>query len=349
MWQLDNHTPFAADRSWIRNPEGLEIWVVAVKATYDILPDSDTRIAAEQVPVHAGPCLDPEGRYLLYETDLGPAKAATDILLNGQAHSPTGEAVSELAIAFRVDGMIRKAMVFGDRLWQRGMLGTRAGKPEPFVSMPLTYARAWGGDDQDLVGASGNPAGCGILKPPDGEPWRMPNIEDFDRRLHTPHERVPVAGFGPVPPHWPGRRRYAGTYDEAWLEIRAPLLPVDLDPRHWQVAPPEQQFEGHLRGGEPVVLMNLTPAGFCPDSRLMFHLPKLSLGFETRFYDGSMERSRPRIHSLTLEPDYPRLSIVYHMTLPCHPKVNLLDRTVVTLKQRPLDRPAPSRHEELQV
>jgi hypothetical protein len=346
VWQLDNRTPFPAERSWIRDQAGTEIWVVAVKATYDILPDGSTRIAKDQVPVHAGPCLDPQGRYLLHETDLGPPKIATDVLLQGQAHSPTGRPVSELDIGFRVGEMTRLARVFGNRVWQRGLLGASPGDPEPFVSMPLTYTHAWGGDDQDEPKASGNPAGCGIIKPPDDSPWRMPNVEDYKQRLRSPRDKVPVAGFGPVPSHWPWRRQYAGSYDEAWFENHHPLLPQDLDPRHWQIAPPEQQVKGHLRGGEPVVLMNLTRAGFCPDSRLSFQLPRLGLGFETRFYDGNKQRSRSQIHTLIMEPDYPRLSLVHHMSLPCHPKVNLLERTLVSVKQRPLDRSATTSGEE---
>jgi hypothetical protein len=33
-----------------------------------------------------------------------------------------------------------------------------------------------------------------------------------------------------------------------------------------------------------------------------------------------------------LEPDYPRVSLVWHTALPCHFKPNKLERTIVTLK-----------------
>ena len=35
---------------------------------------------------------------------------------------------------------------------------------------------------------------------------------------------------------------------------------------------------------------------------------------------------------MILEPDFPRVSLVWHSALPCHFKVQKLERTVVTLK-----------------
>jgi len=57
------------------------------------------------------------------------------------------------------------------------------------------------------------------------------------------------------------------------------------------------------------------------------------LGFETRFYDGSREPHKTRkLHTVILEPDFPRVSLVWHTALPCHFKVQKLERTIVTLK-----------------
>ncbi len=336
MWSLVNRTAYAADRGWIRDRHGAEIWIVAVKATYDISADGTLRPSAEQVPVFGGPMKDEASSELLYETDLGPAKSGTDVILIGNAHSPTGAPVTELPVAFRIGSLARTAMVYGDRVWRQGFVGNSPGRPEPFVRMPLTYSRAFGGDDPTDAKATGNLIGRGILRPQDGQ-FEMPNLEDFHQRLGNPAERPPVAGFGPVPDHWPWRLRHAGTYDAHWFDHVRPLLPQDVDERSWRIAPPAQQLSSPLRGGEGVVMLNLTRPGFCPRSRLQFELPRLSLGFETRFYDGSMEQSRSAIHTVILEPEGPRISVVHHMSLPCHPKVNLLDRTIITEKRRPLD------------
>jgi hypothetical protein len=51
MWQVDNRTPFAAERGWVRDRNGAEIWLVAVKATFDIKPDGSTEVSEEQSPV----------------------------------------------------------------------------------------------------------------------------------------------------------------------------------------------------------------------------------------------------------------------------------------------------------
>jgi hypothetical protein len=109
------------------------------------------------------------------------------------------------------------------------------------------------------------------------------------------------------------------------------LLAEDMDERWFQSTPADQQAPQFLRGGEPVLLLNLTPGG-----TLRFALPRLYLGFETRFYDGSREIHRKRaLHTVILEADHesgPRVSLVWHSALPCHFKVQKLERTVITLK-----------------
>ena len=97
------------------------------------------------------------------------------------------------------------------------------------------------------------------------------------------------------------------------------------------------------------MLQGITPAGFAPKGVYRSRLPKLTLGFTTRFYDGSTQPSHSVIHSVILQPDGlegsgPLVSVVHHMALPCHAKVNQLDRTLITEKQRPLDRAAESAH-----
>ena len=347
MWALDNRTPFAADSGWIRDGDGAEVWIVAVKATYDILPDGSTRVAAEQVPVHSGPVPHGDLRSLRYDADLGLPKPATDILLNGHAHAQGALPVEELHVGFRVGTMKRLAKVSGDRYWQRGMLFSSPSKPVPFLRMPLVYERAFGGDALDAKHSSGNPLGRGIQPDTEGRVW-LPNIEALDEPIRSPGDRPEPLGFGPIPCHWPQRRQFAGTYDETWFEHRRPLPPQNLDPRHWQLAPAAQQVAGHLRGGEDVVLVNLTPPGYAADGKLAFTLPKLTLAFQTYFTDGSSVASRSVIHSLILEPDHPRVSVVHHMALPCHAQVNRLDKTRILQKQRPLDRPPGPVHADLE-
>lgn len=339
MWQLDNRTPYAADRTWIRDADGAEVWIVAVKASYELLPGGDTRVAAIQAPVNSGLVLHEDGSSPLYETDLGPPKSATDVWLVGHAHSQTGKPIASMRIGFAVGPVLRQVQVFGDREWL-GFGRSGASDPKPFVRMPLTWARALGGEGPDCK--TGNPVGCGIVKQADGR-HRLPNLEHPSRPSGSLLASATTQGVGPIARHWPMRRQYAGTYDAAWQRSRAPLQAADLDPRHWQVAPAAQQVPGRLKGGEAIALQGITPAGFAPDGIYCTTLPKLTLGFKTRFFDGSMVTTRSVIHNVIMLPDGlqgsgPLISVVHHMALPCHAKVNKLERTIITEKLRPLDR-----------
>lgn len=338
MWALDNRTPFAADSGWIRDINGAEVWVVAVKASYDIQPDGTTRVAAEQTPVFSGPIPHENSHSLRYDTDLGPPKPATDILVNGHAYAQDSQPVAELLAGFRIGPITRLAKISGDRYWQHGTQPDSPSEATPFLRMPLIAERAFGGRALDTEHGNNNPLGRGIHPDAEGYVW-LPNIEAFDQLISSPSDAPAPFCVGPIPSHWPQRSQYAGTYDEAWFEHRRPLPPQDVDARHWQLAPEAQQVIGHLRGGEEVILVNLTPPDFVANGRLAFRLPKLSLAFQTYFLDGSMITSRAVIHSVILEPDYPRVSIVHHMALPCHDRVNRLDKTRILQKQRPLDLP----------
>lgn len=129
--------------------------------------------------------------------------------------------------------------------------------------------------------------------------------------------------------YWQPRVQFAGTYDEKWMQERQPLLPEDFDDRFFQAAPEDQQAPAFLRGGESVVLFQMTPHG-----DLRFQLPRVFPGFQTIFRDGTRARHTDRkLHSVILEPDYPRVSVVWHSALPCHFKVHKLDRTIVTTKE----------------
>lgn len=104
-------------------------------------------------------------------------------------------------------------------------------------------------------------------------------------------------------------------------------MPRDFDERYFQCAPEDQQTASFLRGGESVELFNLTPEGF-----LSFRLPRLALGLRTRFSDDTVTH-RPDLHTVILEPDYPRVSLVWHAALPCHGRRHQLKGTTIYQKK----------------
>ena len=200
--------------------------------------------------------------------------------------------------------------------------------------MPLIYERAFGGVDQksrtpDKDWEWRNPVGTGFaVSGGNAAGLGLPNLEDPKHLIGSWSDRPAPAGFGAISSHWQPRVALAGTYDDQWMKTRQPLLAEDMDDRFYQCAPVDQQAPEFLRGGESVVLHRLTASG-----SLRFALPKLYLGFETRFYDGSRElHKNRRLHTVILEPDFPRVSLVWHSALPCHFKVQKLERTIVTLK-----------------
>jgi len=332
MWVVDNETPFAAERGWVRDRTGAEIWLVAVKCTFDIKPDGSTEPAADQAPVLRIPEYhgDPGLSSVKYDADLVLTKTTTDVLVIGHAWAPGGRPVTELEVGFRVGPVQKVLRVTGDRTWTASGVSSAA----PFVRMPLVYERAFGGVDRESKNSDRdwdwrNPVGTGYAVARDHLAGvALPNVEYPSEIMNSWKDRPRPAGFGAIGGHWQPRVGLAGTYGDAWLKERQPLLPDDFDDRFFQCAPNDQQTPHFLRGGEPVVLHRLTPSG-----DLRFALPKVFLGFETHFYDGSREiHADRRLHTVILEPDYPRVSLVWHTALPCHFRVHKLQRTIVTLK-----------------
>ncbi|MET3442199.1 hypothetical protein ABIC94_002983 [Variovorax paradoxus] len=335
MWQLDNRTPYAAERTWVRDRNGAEIWLVAVKCSFDISPEGETSVAAEQPPVAQAPVFVDEAApqpSLLYEMDLVRTKLTTDVLLIGQAHAPGGVPVTQLDVGLRVGPVAKRLRVTGDRVW----LGGVPSEPEPFSAMPLVWERAYGGVDPWTRDAPlpqfdvRNPVGTGfVTEAAHAEGVRLPNIEYPDQCVQTWSDRPEPAGFGPLCNHWQPRAGFAGTYGEAWQRDRLPLLPVDFDDRHYQCASVDQQAPQFLAGDEPVLMVHLAPQ---PEIR--FTLPRVLLGLETFFSDDTQVlHERPHLHTVILEPEAMRVSLVWHSALPCHPKVHKLLKTRIVEKR----------------
>ena len=337
MWVLNNNTPFAAERCWVRDKDGAEVWLVAVRGTFTIKPNGELELADEQVPVCMAPQFvgDPTESSLLYDSDLHHKKSRTDVILHGHAYAPQGEPVTQLDVRLKVANIDKTLRVFGDRIWEESLLGLRLSRPKPFTTMPLTYERAFGGTDliEDVAKYRGweprNPIGAGFAmrkKHLIGTP--APNIEYANYLVAGWKDRPDPVGFGPIPGHWSPRVELAGTYDEKWEKERQPLLPEDFDEQFYQCAPHDQQLP-FLKGGELVELHNLTPDGL-----LRFQLPRVTLGFETLFDNGDRDVHRSSLHTVILEPDVPRVMMVWHTHLPCHHKVLKLQTTRIHLKRR---------------
>src|SRR5262245_48236524 len=101
MLQLDNRTPYAADRTIVMDKTGEKSWVVAVKATYQVRMDGTTELAEKQNPPlyspdHIG---EPGKSSIRHEADLIPTKPATDVLVNGHAYAPAGRPTQSVDVS----------------------------------------------------------------------------------------------------------------------------------------------------------------------------------------------------------------------------------------------------------
>jgi hypothetical protein len=335
MWRVNNQTPFLAGKTWSQDKDGAPRWVVCVKATFDIHADGKVRLAGEQME----PLILPKYRgnagmsSLEYEADLVAPKPTTDILLNGSAYAPNGRASNDFLMSLSVGPLRKTLRVRGDRSWEKGAFGWRPSKASAVLSVPVTYERAFGGfDDRDPDPRNQridlrNPVGVGVAHSGSSVAGRaLPNFEYPDGRI----DKTGPAGFGPVDGHWSPRRELSGTYDEAWERSRKPLLPDDWDDRSLLCSPPDQRLDNHLRGGEAVELLNLTPNGL-----LKFTLPRINLTFSTRI-DGKTQEHRSQLATVLIEPDHPRVILVWCTSVSCRHGIDYLEETLI--RQKPVIR-----------
>lgn len=339
MWTVGNLTPFAAGSTAVIDKHGVRHWIVAVKATFSILPDGSTEVADEQpepllAPEYLG---DPGSSSLRYEADLIDEKPGTDVVVLGSAHAPGGKPCTKMNVGLRLGSMQKSLTVFGDRVYERNIAGQPTpSAPMPFLEMPIVYERAYGGFDQADPNPQRqkmffpNPVGTGVAAKASrllGQ--AVANIEFPDGQVRN--DAAP--GFGPLCSFWDPRRKHQGTYNGAWVEKQKPLLPLDYDPRVNMSAPVDQQIEPHLRpSGVDVMLVGFTPTG-----RLGFRLPDPYFGFRTHF--GSYSKRPPvehraKLHTVIIEPDHPRVSLVWHTRLSCGNAIDDIDQTTVEEKRR---------------
>jgi hypothetical protein len=300
--------------------DGRELVVVIVKATFIMpLDDQAPQLAEEQVPLTDSDRFSGEPGYSapVHEVDYAHRKPMCDVLLNGTAYAPRGTAVTRLSVSLQVGAMVKTFAVVGDRVWRKSILGPRASEPQRFDAMPISYDNAFGGVDASRADSgtmktfAENPVGRGYSYFHDDIDERpLPNTEEPDRPVSDPRGPYRPMAFGPIGRNWLPRVGYAGTYDDGWLEHKAPFWPDDFDDRYFQAAAPDQQIP-HVRGQEEVVLRNLTPDGF-----LAFRLPTLAMPVWFIPHRGKDIRLDAQVDTIVLEPDEGRFTLSCRAALP---------------------------------
>lgn len=314
MLQLRNRTRFAATLLPLPNPAGHDSLYAIVKGTFSLGPKPT--LAEEQLPVqyqdaYAG---EPGKSSVTVPSDAVPVKPGTDVLVRGHAYPEGGRKGSRTSVSLSCGTIDKQIEVWGDRIWEGGLLSSRPSVPEPFEKIPLLWERSFGGVDpvegqpSILEGDARNPVGIGFRGRRSASKIAgslLPNIEDPRQLITSPRDRPSPVGFGPIAPHWEPRKSYAGTYDQNWQKQRAPFLPSDFDPRFFQVAPADQVMPGYLRGGEAVRLSGVTPSG-----SLSLTVPAIPITIVYNV-DGAKHPQPANLDTLLIEPDEKRLVLVW--------------------------------------
>lgn len=131
--------------------------------------------------------------------------------------------------------------------------------------------------------------------------------------------------FGPLPRHEEPRRSLAGTYDEAWVQHRMPLLPVDFDPRYALAAPTDQRVAAYVQGDEQVAVAKLYDFG---DAR--FALPGRAVVISGNVLQRQFT-AVATLDTMLLWADAPRLTLVWRHVIRPRQKIEEVSNVHVNL------------------
>jgi hypothetical protein len=319
--ELVNATQMTAGYTMGMEPSGRELLVVVVKGTFRFPgPDGEARLHEAQSPLIMADTFTgkPGLSAPMEEVDFAPRKHRCDVLLLGSAYAPNGRPAQRVPVGIRIGGWQKAFAVLGDRSWIAGSGGIRVGAAQPFVKRQFSYDVAFGGvdarhdDPMEHAAFMSNPVGRGWHKHTqskfvDGAP--LPNTEELNRAVVAPDGDYAPMSFGPVGRGWTQRLKFAGTYDQDWIDNTFPFLPADFNEAYYQAAPLDQQV-AFPRGGEEVVLVNLTPNG-----RMSFTLPAIEVPI-VFFRNGERQDAAAVIDTLALKPDEGTFTLTWRASLP---------------------------------
>jgi hypothetical protein len=329
--------PMSAAMTVAPDRVGAEHYLLVIKRTFDIPMDrsvpkpamiQDRLIEADQ---YYG---DPASTSIHAASDWAFRKPKTDLIVIGSACSPRGSEVRALDVRLRVGSVIDKTIrVTGDRFWQTRLIGAyHPSDPLPFERLPIVYERAFGGADTSPTNPKHhrfhreNLVGVGVFAStdPDGIVGKkLPNLAPPGRPLAQWGETTKTVCFGFVSPHWVPRADYAGTYDQAWLDSRYPLLPTDFNEFFHQTAPADQVIEG-LRDAERITITNMHP-----DGTIEFAVPPVELPVVFMFKDQGDHHVTPKLDTVVVRPNDLRFSLVWRVSVRCAGKLYSLRQVVV--------------------
>ncbi|MGB5986494.1 MAG: DUF2169 domain-containing protein, partial [Desulfobacterales bacterium] len=196
-----NHTPYPAKFLSGSTGQSEIIGIVVCKVTYRLRDNIIVPVTEDEAwPVFDKPY---EFRGVSFAPEVDFRKNDIDILIFGDAVAPGKKSTRTLDVSARCGRIHHQLAVFGDRFWHAREGGLSPTDPEPFVTMPLTNDRAFGGS-AIMAGAEVfhpiNPEGRGFLcEKQQVEGTLLPNLEDPDSLIvHWRDMPRPACWYKPV-------------------------------------------------------------------------------------------------------------------------------------------------------
>lgn len=329
-----------------------EAFVAVVTKRAWLVGDDGALGEAVDVPVAGTPQYADSGE-LLVESDLhAPLRCTTDVIVRGAAHSHQGP-VQALHCSVAVGAAFSALRVTGDREIVRTRAGSpRFSAPMAFRKMPLSWSRAYGGQDVaaerarrasdrapllGIVAYPRNPWGKGFaVAPTSDEPRWAPNLDDPSDPVEPSRLWVDDAddwtslpravGFGPVDLSVFPRCCY-------WMVPFAttPQKPVEDLPAGFAVEeftePPRRlprTTDGKIHVSAPGGLGHYRLVG--GETALLenlhplvahwrFEVPRYRPGISLQFRGHSLGQALGEIATLVIEPERSNISITYATTM----------------------------------
>jgi hypothetical protein len=338
--QLVNQTPVPARLSVSSVeivPHGLGMLVA--KATFRVGEGGRVQLDTQDpVPFYEGDELTEVG--IRPRDDLPRHDPAFEVLLLGAAYGSNGQAVAERRVSLTVGTERRELLVTGDRHW----IGRESiSAPVPFVRMPMTVDRTFGGSCEVLVddgaimtvvhppnrhgrGFDPEPAARALgewLKAPEGYPqWNperpLPNLEHPLRRV----ERYDDA---PDPACWSALPMDTLLHLQRGVVMPSGNPPTPDDAQVGSMLGTSWMKDGFFHRAHPDWVIDLPPAaatieidGVRPHGSIRFALPRLSVAADFTFGDVTGTRIlQPQM--LVLLPEEERCYLVYRRTFQLAP------------------------------
>jgi hypothetical protein len=311
---ITNATRFATLAAPLEAPDGRDVVLAVVKATFRRDPGGRLVLADDQTPVRAGDVAhfpDATESSTRYPADTCIEKRGTDVIIVGEAFAARPVPAVDVAVAVRDRRLALR--VHGERVYYRGAFGIVVGPGAAFERKRIVWERAYGGTSADKSAVEHrNPIGRGFGRS-DAELVDMPapQVEDPAHPITSAADRPEPVGLGAIGGHWSPRVERAGSFDEAWRKTRIPRMPVDFDIRFNNVAPDALQFDPPLAAGDPIALLGMTPEGVWS-----VELPTLRLAIHARFADGRVVTARPLIDTVLVEPLEDRVELSLRQAFP---------------------------------